>query len=478
MRGGEKQGSSVFPYKTSLCLLLFASVVLRVILVLRGGHHFWPDESRYDIALGAWNLWEAGQWKAAALQILSGGDHLGFKTIMIGPAWLHKHWPAQLWIPSIIISLFSVANIYWVWRLARRLGAGPREAFWAATAMAASASMAYWARHLMPYDVAMFWALASLYTGLGPRPRAVHSVLAGVFGFVAFVTYLGYWSTVACALSIHVLRAWPHAKAMAKRAGLSFLGLAGCFGLLVLGIHLLGGDLLASLRSFSSAVTQGDFNEGHLVFFSYLWSAERISALLWAAALLAFILLAMRADKGARRRGLVWTASIVALFVILVVGSNVLHKFVVYGRLARQVVPFCALLVGWIAARVFRERASSWGERLALLALLASGASSMVQPLKQDFPAPFRTHAHKVMADYRRTHAADEARTPSQFRVLYDYFIWPNPNEAPFSARSEVLLNHPHPFTWPPYLFEGFNHEQRKKIEQTDIGMKLVLLRD
>ena len=465
-------------HRAGLCVLLLASVVLRVILVFRGGQRFWPDESRYGVALGAWDLLGSGHWKAAALRIFNGGDHLGFKAIMLGPAWLHRHWPAAISIPSTIVSLFSVANIYWVWRLARRLGADEREAFWAAAAMAASASMAYWARHLVPYDVAMFWALASLYTGLAPRPRSLHSVLAGVLGFAAFVTYLGYWSTVACALTIHVLRAWPDAKAMVTRAGLSFLGLAGCFGLLVLSTHLLGSDLLASLRGFSSAVTQGEYNEGHLVFFSYLWSAERVSALLWATALLAFILLARRADAQTRRRGLVWASSIVALFVILVAGSNVLHKFVVYGRLARQVVPFCALLVGWTATRVLRERASGWGERLALLALLTSGALGMVQPLRQDFPIPFRLHAQQVMTDYSRIHASDLARTPSRFRVLYDSFIWPYPVEAPFSPRSEVLLERPHPLAWRPYLLEGFNHDQREKLEHTDISMKLVLLRE
>jgi hypothetical protein len=465
-------------YGALLFGLLLASLGLRAVFVFHGGQYFWPDEVRYIAARRAWELWGTGQWKAGALQIMAAGDHLAFKAIMLGPAWLQKYWPDEIRIPSMFVSLFSVANIFWVWLIARRAGAEEREAFWAATAMAASTSMAYWARHLMPYDVAMFWALACLYKGLAPRPRPIDSLLTGLLGFLAFVSYLGYWAIVACALLTHVLRAWPDRRAVARRAALAFLGSAGSFLLLLEIGHLMGSNLLLSLRTFAGQVTQGDFNQGHRVFFDYLWSTEGPSALIWGASLLASFWLGRGAEKGARLRGGMWAASIIAIGAILIVGANVLHVFVVYGRLARQVVPFCALLVGWTAARLFRDRPWGWGERLALLALLAVGASRMVSPLRQDFPAPFRERAQAAMADYRRTHAEVEAVAPSRFRILYDYFIWPYPSEAPVSPRSEVLRESRHPMMWRPYLFEGFNDDQRKRVEATDVSMKLVLVRD
>jgi hypothetical protein len=464
-------------YAQALAVLLLVSAVVRISLVFRGGQHFWPDENRYDAALEAWNLWAAGQWKAGALEIFGAGDHLGFKVVMLGPAWLHRHW-RDARIPSTFISLFSVANIVWVWRIARRLGADEHEAFWAAAAMAASVSMAYWARHLMPYDVALFWALACLSKGLAPRARAVDSWVVGLLGFAAFVTYLGSWGIVACALTTHVLRGWPDRRAMVRRAAFAFIGSAGSFALLVAGTRMLGGELLSSLHAFASAVNQGDFNEGHLVFFEYLWSAERFSALLWAAALVAFVAFAPHAGATTRLRGLIPAATIVALAVILIAGSNLFHKFVVYGRLARQVVPFCALLVGWTASRVFRERAWGWGERFALAALLASGAAQMVHPFQQGFPAQFIPRELAAIDEYRRSHAATEAEAPSVIRGFYDYFIWPYPSEPPLSPRSEVLMTSRHPMQWRPYLFEGFDHDQRRAVEQTDITMKLVIVRD
>jgi hypothetical protein len=465
-------------YQAWLGALLLVSAVLRAVLVFRGGQYFWPDENRYNAALEAWRLWGAGQWREGALQIFRAGDHLGYKVVMLAPAWVHRHWPDKIQIPSLFLSLFSVANIAWVWRIAKRLGADEHEAFWAATAMAASVSMAYWARHLMPYDVAMFWALTCLYAGLAPHPRPFHSVLVGLLGFAAFVTYLGYWAMVGCALVTHVLWAWPDRRALARRAALALLGSAGSFGLLIVGTRAIGGSLMSSLQTFASAVTQGDFNQGHVVFFDYLWSAERVSALIWAVALVGFGVLAKRADRPTRTRGLVAATSIVALATILVVGANVFHTFVVYGRLVRQVVPFCALLVGWTAARVFRERPWSWGERVTLLALLVAGTVQMRHPLWQEFPGEFVPREHAFIAQYRRTHAEAEAKGPAQIRGFYDYFIWPYPREPAISPRSEVLLTSAHPMQWRPYLFEGFNRDQRREVRRTDITMRLVLVRD
>jgi len=466
--------------RLGLLFLLVVSTALRLVLVFRGGQAFWADESRFAAALGACSCFEAGA-SHQALQLLIGtADHLGFKVLMLGPAWLQIHVNHDNRFPSAIISLFSVANIFWVWRIARRTGAGERAAFWAAAAMACANSMFYWARHYMPYDVSLFWALACASVALSPSPRTRDSLMAGFLGFLAFITYNGYWATVACVLVAHVLLALPDWRSGMRRALLASATLAGSFAILLGGAGLLGFNLLSSYRSFAGSINQGNFDEGYLVFFDYLWRTERFTALIWLASFLSLGWLIRSCPAEDRRRGLMWAAIIVALSSILIVGSNGLGLFVVYGRLVRQVAPFCSLLVGWTAARLFAPLGRGHpGERVALAALFACGAWSMATPLRMEFPVPFHERALGAMVAYQKQHAADSAAVaPDRFRFVYNGFIWPYPSEAPLPNHYLLLLASPHPLSWRPYLYEGFNRAQRDKIEATDITMRVILLQD
>jgi hypothetical protein len=401
--------------------------------------------------------------------VLGSAAHPGFKLSMVAPAWVQGRLKRDLHLPSILLSLFSTANIWLVWRLARCGGADEREALWAAAAMASSNAMFYWSRHLMPYDLALFWALASASFALRPSPRPRDSFLAGVLGFAAFVTYAGSWSLVACVLAAHVLSAGREPRLAVRRAALGLAGLAAPFASFVLVIRMLGGELLATYGQFAATIVQGDFNEGHIVFLGYLWSAERLSALIWVAALAGTLWMLRSCAAEDRRRAVLPLA-------ILVGGSNLLDKFVVYGRLARQVVPFCALLVGWAAVHAFRGRPWRWAEVAALAVLLACGLSNMRVPLRQEFPKQFRQRAAAIMRNYDT--AAGSGREPDRFRLLYDHHIYPYPDESPLLPGTEVLLESPHPLAWRPYLYEGYTRAQRDRFAAVNFSMQLVLLPD
>ncbi|HEX2855281.1 MAG TPA: hypothetical protein VHO24_18745 [Opitutaceae bacterium] len=464
-------------YAWSLAVVLVVALVLRLAIVFHGGQFFWGDESRYLTAENAWKQWENGAGLRAGLrEVMGSADHLGFKVMMLGPAWVQRHTTGSYLIPSVLVSLFSLLNIVWVWLIARRAGGSDREAFWAAAAMAGAASMFYWARHLMPYDLALCWALGCLYVAVKPLAKLRDSVLAGTLGCFAFVTYNGYWAIVACALIAHVLLAWPNRRAFLLRAAGGLAGLVGSF--VVIGEtvrHLLDVSLIASYRDFAETINQGEFHEGALVFFDYLWRTERGTALLWGAAIPAAAWWFRRVDHPTCRRGILWIAAIVALTGILVVGANVLEKFVVYGRLVRQVAPFCALLVGWTVARIFQDLPPLRTRECAALAVLVVCAGwSMATPLRQEFPATFHHRAMVWVDDYRKVHP--ELRR-EKFQHLHLGFIWP---EADRTAQPphEILLEHPHPLAWRPYLYEGFSRAQRDQIEGTDIRMRLILLKD
>jgi hypothetical protein len=474
--------------RTVLVVILVLAFALRVFLVLRGQQGFWADESRYYAAINAVTALAHGDFSGALRAVAGTADHLGFKVAMILPAGLEHllGWGETVAgsqpIPAIFLCFFSTANVAWVWFLARRLGAPARERLWAVTAMACSCAMTYWVRHVVPYDMALCWGLAAGYVALKPQPRWIDSCLAGLLGFVAFVTYNGYWLLVACFLVAHVLRALPSWREAGRRALGGLVGLAGTFAVLLLLVRsTLHVDLLTSYVQFSGSINQGEFSDGHLVFFDYLWQAERLTAILWLGSLIAFPFLLRRGTAEDRRRGWLWVAIVVGMGLMLILGSDVLEKFVVYGRLARQVAPFCALLVGWTAERLFSAAGRVRPvEVAAFVVLVVAGGMALSVPIRQDFPVPFRVRALAVMTAYQRQHVGSEpgAVAPEKFRFLYDGFIWPNPDEKPLPPHYLVLFARSHPLAWRPYLYEGFNRAQRAQIEATDISMRLVLLQD
>jgi hypothetical protein len=459
--------------RLALAGLLLLSLGVRLTLVFRGGQGFWPDEGRYVVSKRAVAAWEEGKPREAAQGLLGEVDHPGFKLFMVVPAWLEHRLKRELRLPATLLSLFSVANVWWVWRLARRGGAGEREALWAATAMASSCAMACWSRHLMPYDLALFWALACASFALRPEPRPRDSVLSGLLGFAAFFTYAGSWSLVACLLAAHVLSAGHEARSATRRAALGLAGLAAPFGLFLLARWMVGGHAaLSAYGGFAATVREGDLDEGHRVLLEYLWSTEGVTALIWLGALSAAPWLLRGSAAADRRRAVLPLAVVLGLASILVAGSNLLGGFVVYGRLVRQVVPFCALVVGWTAVRLCRGRRSRWLEAAALAALLACGAAAMREPLRQEFPPEFRQRSERVKKQHPHAAGAPARR----FRLLYAGHIYPFPNEAPAPPGSEVLLASPHPLAWRPYLYEGYTRDQRDRFAATDFSMRLVLL--
>ncbi|MSU69174.1 MAG: hypothetical protein EXS39_00040 [Opitutaceae bacterium] len=461
--------------------LLVVSLGLRVALLRNGGPEFWGDETRYESAVDAVKALRSGDMAGAAHAIFAKADHMGFKVAMILPAWGQAGlgWSDRV-VALLGSGLFSTLNIVWVYALARRVGAPVAEARWAAFLLAASASMFYWSRHLVPYDMALYWGLACLYTGLRPASRWHHSLLAGVLGFLAFVTYNGAWLLIAFALVVHVLRGWPAWEKMLLRGGFGLLGLAGSLGLLVIGSDFAGLDLLGAYRDFAGTIKQGDFSDGGYVLGQYLWQAEHGIMVVWMGAALVFVGEAVgRREKTLGRPGL-YFGGFMAIGTALILFSNVFEQFVVYGRLVRQTVPFLSLLGGWALARLVAMRwAGRWLRPVLVACLLVLTAANFARPLAQEFPGAFHVKCDNAITAYveRLPDKAAQMRTRAKFRFLYKGFIWPVPEHYDLPPH-EVLLQSPHPLQYEPFLFEGFDRRQRQAIHETDISMRLILIKD
>jgi hypothetical protein len=99
-----------------------------------------------------------------------------------------------------------------------------------------------------------------------------------------------------------------------------------------------GRPFLRDLIRFSGSITNGDFGEGWSLPWAYQWHLEHGVMIVLVAGI---VLTAV--SPTTRRAGLVWLMALAAIYGGLVVGSNVLQRFVVYDRLARQLFPFMCL---------------------------------------------------------------------------------------------------------------------------------------
>ncbi|HWA10165.1 MAG TPA: hypothetical protein VG838_12000 [Opitutaceae bacterium] len=460
-----------------LLTILGVSLALRVILAIRGGAEYYPDEGRFNAAISAVESLRAGDTDNFFRLIFSTADHLGYKASMTLPAWCLLQWHWNLATMAVLSSgIFSTANIGWIYALARRTGAGRAEARWSALLMAASCSMFYWSRHLMPYDYALFLGLACLYVSLHPAPRWHHSLTAGVLGFCTFVTYNGSWSLVAFILTAHVLRTWPWWRRWRQfllRSGCALAGLVLPFLGLVYWAAGRQFFLLDSYIGFSNSIFQGDFGDAHRFILEYLWAAEKGLLLVWLGCLAWFVAVGAWRPASGRGRAVLWLSGLLTLVAVFIGFCDVEHKFVVYGRLVRQIVPFACLLGGWVLAhwRVAEARQGRLQAALAA-AIVVIGGWNLAQPLRQRWD--FHREALQVRDRYLQQ---PENRDVALNRIVFlnEGYIWPEPlkyNLPPY----QVLLSRPHIMQFRALLYEGYNREQREKILATDITMRVVVL--
>jgi hypothetical protein len=86
--------------------VLLISLILRWILIIRGGQYFNSDETRYEVSLAAARLLWQGQLREALRQFSVSPEHLGFKAFGIIPALTEHIVGPSLIIPAIFLVSF------------------------------------------------------------------------------------------------------------------------------------------------------------------------------------------------------------------------------------------------------------------------------------------------------------------------------------------------------------------------------------
>jgi len=444
-----------------LAVILVAAAALRVVLVLRGGQNYWPDEVRYQRSAAAVEALSRGHLGAAARSLLH-PDHPLFGVLGVVPAALEHAAGPNPRIPALFFAAFSVASILLLALLVRRLGESERASVLAAALLALSTTQLYYSRHLLPYDTAMAFGLAALVVGLGSTDRPRASIGCGLLAAAAVLTYDGFWLLGGFAVLTHVVRAPRSRRDVLRRAATAGIAFAAPFALLLGLDAAAGGDLARRAAAFSRTVSQGVYAEGWRLPFAYLWQAEHLVALLWAFGAGWGIVRIARGDR--RPALLLGAAGLAVIYGGLVASSVVLERAVVYGRLVRQLVPFACLLSALMLDRLWDRRRAA-----ALAAFAATALEATLNfraPMSQVFPDEFRRLAAAVPSPDGR-----------ERRLLYAEHIYPVPAPPPSDCRGPELLARPHPLQYRPYQYEGYTPAERAALRAMDIRMRLILCR-
>jgi hypothetical protein len=448
-----------------LAAILAVSFALRIWLAAEGGQWFWQDESRYQSAESAAADLMHGRMRDAAADLFAHADHVLFRTVALPGALLaYAIGGPHPVLVSAYFALFSVGTIFMLWAVARRSGASESEALWAALLGASANSLFFYSRFYLPYDMAMFALMGALWLALGRCSRR-NSFLTGAVAACGFLTYNGYWLLAAAILALYAVRGGGGRGGLLARGAWAAFGFAAVVSLVVALGATVSGGLVAEYGRFAASVRQGDFHIGYGVIAEYFWYTERGLLFVWLCAVV-FALYRGGPQRLAGRMGW-WVWGLAVVLGGLVALSDVVPRLMVYGRLAREVVPFACLAAARGLTLFLDGRRSRrvWSVALVLtVALLA--AFNFAAPLAQSFPSDFFRMASREIS---RTTGSGY----SFYRVLYAEGLWGRQLTYELPTHTD-LLRRENPMRFRPYQYEGYSAAQRAQLNSVDVAMRLV----
>lgn len=465
--------SITFPQKLTIAAVLLIALLMRWILIFQGGQYYFSDEQRYLTSRDVVQYLFQGKLNEAISQLFVLPEHLGYKILGIIPASLEHFTGVSLVLPAMFFSLFSALNLYLIFLLSQRISGESNEAFFALIISTLSQSLFYYSRHLMPYDVAMSFALLSLYIGLSDRPTVKDSLICGICGLCCFVTYNGYWTLVGLVMIIHALR---NSKSFVDIVQKCFFLTVGFFlpllGLIVVAARV-GINLLTEYQSFAQTVTQGYFDEGWKLPFAYFWHTEHF---LFVVLILLSVFAILTWKKYRAASVILWAGSILFVYVCLVIPSVFLHRFVVYGRLARQMMPFLILLSATGLMKI--SQSGSLGHKLMLLVLgflFVQGMWNFNISYGVFYPKDFVVDAQARFSDFNFSPKRFAFGAPSicenKGYAMQNAKYFLTVPEATQPIPGTILMSALHPVNFLPYQYEGYTPEQRRAFRNAWLFM-------
>lgn len=455
--------------------ILLISFTLRGILILRGGQYFNSDEKRYEASRNAARFLWHGQPLEALHQFAISPEHLGFKVAGVVPALAEQIVGPSLVLPALFYSLFSILSLYLIFLLSRRSETSSNEALYALFLAAACLSLLYYSRHLFPYDMAMSLGLWALYIGRARNPTVRTSYACGGLSFLCFITYHGYWPLAGFAMLAHVLAPSGKISGMPRKIICTAAGFVLPLALLIAVMRWSGTDMISAYRVFVTTITQGSFQEGWSIPFAYFWHTEHVLILILVAFSIAALLSRFRDSRSDTK---LWAGGIIFIYLCLAIPSVAFHFFVVYARLARQLIPFLVLLTAQGMAHM--ENRPDFGPRitrLILAVIVVQAAWNYNYFYGLSYPRDFAAEAQARFPDFefslKRLAFGAPVICHNNGYVIQNAKFYVVPPERVPEVTGQLLMSALHPAKSLPYQYEGDPPDIRQVYSKLDLRMNL-----
>jgi len=482
---------SAHPEFKFILIVLSVAYILRSVLAVQGGQLFWPDETRFSYGYNSIISLLKGDTQSFFTVYVNAPAHSGFYLLSGIMGVIQKiisritnhDFQQMYWVSALLFSIFSAGNILLVYLIALKAGAERGEALIAGVCMALSNSMFYYTRHLLPYDSSMFFALVALWIGLNEQRYRVYGISGFMIGLSIWV-YSGYW--IFCVAVVGVLALYKVRslrECFLRGATMGIGSLLPVYVLLVFGLANGSDTAVSNFVRFLNTAKQGSFREGWTLPWEYFWHSEHGVLLIWLIGLVSALVILVRNPAARQTYFVYWIGAILAIYTIFVFGSSVLEKFVIYGRFARELIPFLSLIVAfsmYTHRNVFlRHRVVS---SLGVLFLTTQVFSNFYSPLTQKWPRDFYNNVTKTYGEVYRDVSVLGPSVNNQVTLdssKKSLIVLNVDLPYPVTGRKQEysgkrLLKEGHPLSYWPYQYEGWSPTERKFLRISPLFMELI----
>jgi len=497
-----------FVNNRTLLILTGIGLLLRLVLIARGGQFFFRDEVRY--LRGAYFISDLVLKRQPQLAFdnffVGDSAHIGYALISVPLGTVHgliaylanaNTQDFALWIPAVLQVGASVALLPLIYSLAKRAGASETESLLAAFFGLCANSLFYFSRHLLPYDISLALILWGLWLGLGQKRTPKRSLLVGFVLGSGIFTYYGYWMLGGLVIAVYLLYDaestfstisinWLTEKV---KHGLTAAAMLPVWPLLVSLVSLATGNgfFFSEISRFAATISQGDPAEGWRLIWEYLWYGESLVLLIWLAGigLLGWALLTRRLPLKSRH-GL-WLFCTLGIYLLMAITSTGLGWFVMYGRLARQMVPFlCLAAAGGYSTIAQSKLTLRYTPTVIALALTAAVAFyNELQPILLTFPIDVVRQVEARYGPVKRTYTIEtvvhqfsdpeDSDPPSDYTLVNAGYYYPVISaQSPQFNENAIIMRVNHPMSYRPFLYEGYTPEERALLLENDIAIYLI----
>lgn len=490
-----------------LALLMLIAYGLRLLLIINGGQLFHPDELRYYRSLETTKHIFNGDFKNAVKTLLKYEFHQGIALAKLVPALFHRlihsfnhddnllwkdlwHTPPQNFrLPALIFALPSVLCIGMIYLIGRQAGANQWEALLSAYLLATSHSFFFFAKHLLPYDIAMLIGLIAIYFALRLRAWRIRNALfVGWLAFLVFWIYNGYVTlTITIGILYCGLLAADSRDALRRACGMGAGALLFFLPIVLFNMIFLDENVILQMMTFSETVDHGSFSEGLSFPFLYFRDVEGLMSIVWMFGLvLAASTLPGRGLSNGRRRAWMWFACLFSLYLLLSLLSAGLQLFVVYGRVVRSLAPFIVMACAYgFSACLLR-----YG-RAALISLVvgvgALSIANFIPAIAQQYPLEIAWKVYQTYDDVSFETTIETSENPvfswwdlqpvapdARYRLFNAANYYPIEDIRDDLPDGEILLEISHPFNYKPWQYEGMTPEMREIVKRNDFKIWLI----